>query len=65
MKQLTEKDFFFCYNYKLSAFLRYKGIHYITKSIAPKNNKMYTMYQKTDELQAAIDQYVTLNQSEG
>jgi hypothetical protein len=60
--KLTEKDFFFCYNFKLSAFLRYKGISYITKSINPQNNKMFTLYVKGEELQQAIDEYKAAKQ---
>ncbi|MEK4030761.1 hypothetical protein MKZ02_19785 [Pseudobacillus sp. FSL P4-0506] len=57
MKNLTEKDFFFCYNYKLSAFLKYKGFHYITKAVNHKTDKMFSLYIKSDELQAALDEY--------
>ncbi|OLN22909.1 hypothetical protein BTO30_07125 [Domibacillus antri] len=59
---MSEKDFFFFYNYKLSAFLKYKGISYITKAINPQNNKMFTMYPKTDELQSAINEYKAAKQ---
>lgn len=56
---MTERDFFFCYNPRLSAFLRYKGINYITKAVNPKNNLLFSLYIKNKELQRALNEYKT------
>lgn len=55
------KDFFYCYNLKLSDYLSEKGFKYITKAISLDNNKVYSMYYKTNELQKAIDEYKSKN----
>lgn len=59
---MTERDFFFCYNLRLSAFLRYKGINYITKAVNPKNQLMFSLYVKNDDLQKALDEYKSQKQ---
>lgn len=61
MKQLTEQDFFFCFTKKLSIFLKEEGISYIIKARSIKDNVIYTVYQKTDELQRALDKYKKIN----
>lgn len=61
MKQLNEQDFFFCFTRKLSIFLKEEGISYIIKARSIKDNAIYTVYQKTDELQRALDKYKKIN----
>lgn len=54
---LTSKDFFYCYNKKVSDFLESKGLHKITVGINPNNKKPYSMYHKTELLQKALKEY--------
>lgn len=55
---LSGKDFFFCYNYKLNKHLQTKGFKYITHAINIDTNKKYFMYHKTNQLSAAINEYI-------
>ena len=59
--RITKKDFFFCYNPKLSNHLWKNGFRYEMKAINPDNNRIFTMYIKSDELQRSIDEYRQLN----
>lgn len=55
------KDYFKCYNKKLSKFLLTKGIYYIVVAIEPKNGNMYSLYACNDDLSNAINEYKQLN----
>jgi len=57
MKELTHKDFFFCYTIELSDFLKENGISYIFKSRSIKDNAIFTLYQRTDGLKAKLDEF--------
>ena len=61
MKKIQSNDYFFCYNPKLSNHFWKKGIKYIIKAIDPDNNRMFTMYLKSKELQLAINEYKNQN----
>lgn len=56
MNELT-KDYFFCYTKSMSLYLKENGINYLFKAISIKNNQIFTLYKKTDELQKALDSY--------
>ncbi|MTD30119.1 hypothetical protein [Planomicrobium sp. YIM 101495] len=57
MKQLSDKDFFFCYKKSMSCYLRDQGFHYIFKAKSIKNGETFTLYQKSSQLQQALDEY--------
>ena len=57
-KQLTNNDFFFCYTLELSKYLQQKKIRYILKAKSIKDDNVFTLYQKNDELQEALKEYV-------
>lgn len=56
-KQLTNKDFFFCYSPQLSKFLEQEGYNYIVVGVNPKSKQTYSMYQKSEGLSKAINKY--------
>lgn len=59
---MKKQDFFFCYNKRLFSFIKdVKGIDYITTAINPKTKKIFTLFYKDDILQAAIDEYKSLD----
>lgn len=62
MRNVNSGDFFFCYTKAMSDFLSDKGISYFmkAKSIKDKNNT-FTMYQKSDELYNAINDFKKQN----
>ena len=56
MNELS-KGYFFCYTKSMSLYLKQNGINYLFKAISIKNNQIFTLYKKTDELQKALDSY--------
>lgn len=58
---MTKSKYFFCYNKRVSDYLRTKQLNFITVAIDPKSNKMYSMYEITPELQIALDEYKSIN----
>jgi hypothetical protein len=54
---MQPKDFFYCYNINVSNFLTSKGISFIHIAREPKSNKLYSLYLKTNQLQAALKEY--------
>ena len=58
---MTKSKYFFCYNKRVSDYLRTKQLNFITVAIDPKSNKMYSMYEITPELQKALDEYKSIN----
>ncbi|WEZ10160.1 hypothetical protein P5663_10125 [Priestia flexa] len=55
------KNYFFCYNKKVSDFLTYKGIRFITVAQDVKTGKLFSLYEINECLQAALDEYKALN----
>lgn len=54
---MNNKDYFFCYNVRLSKFLQLKGINYITKAKHCKTDQVFSLFLINDELNNAIQQY--------
>ncbi|WP_427124719.1 hypothetical protein ACQCPP_12400 [Priestia megaterium] len=54
---LTSDDFFYCYNKKLSDKIQEAGIPAITIAQNIKTGKLFSLYQKSPELQKIIDSY--------
>lgn len=57
MKQLSDRDFFFCYKKSMSMYLKEQGFHYVFKARSIKNDETFTLYQKSPQLQEALDKY--------
>lgn len=56
MNEMT-KDYFFCYTKSMSNHLKENGIDYLFKAISIKNKKIFTLYEKSPELQTALDKF--------
>lgn len=55
---MNKSDIFFCYNKKLFSFIKdEKKIDYLTVAKHPKTDKIFAMFSKSKELQAAIDDF--------
>lgn len=52
-----DNEYFYCYTKKLSLYLSSQGIHYIIKARSVKDNSIFTLYEKTNELQQALEQF--------
>lgn len=51
--------YFFCYDKRLADFLRYeKNIEYITKAKSVKNGFIFYLFEKSENLQSAIDEWL-------
>ncbi|MGE7217150.1 hypothetical protein ACQKJC_11670 [Priestia koreensis] len=55
------KNFFFCYNKRVSDYLSYKGVRYITVAQDLKTQKVFSLYLINDEFQEAMNEYKQLN----
>ncbi|AZV43679.1 hypothetical protein BAOM_3070 [Peribacillus asahii] len=51
------KNFFFCYSKYVSTYLVNKGFKPITTAREMKENKVFTLYEITPDLQAALTEY--------
>jgi hypothetical protein len=56
------KEYFFCYNQRVAAFLKSKGIGFITVAKDMNTGKVFSLYPKSQELQASLDEYKALNE---
>lgn len=54
---MNNKDYFFCYNKRVSDFLKTKGIYHITVAQDPKTKKIFSLFEITHNLQRALDEY--------
>lgn len=51
------RDYFFCYDKLLMKYLRSNGHKYITKAINPNTKNMFALFEVSDELNEAIQNY--------
>ncbi|MBB6445625.1 DUF5659 domain-containing protein [Bacillus benzoevorans] len=51
------KNYFFCYNKKVSDFLKTKGIYYITVAQDVKTLKIFSLFEITPSFQQALEEY--------
>lgn len=57
---MSQKNYFFCYNKKVSDHLKDSGIEWITVAKDPKTNKIFSLYVINEDLQQALDEYKNL-----
>ena len=50
MRELTDKDFYYCYDRYTSNYLRSHGQHYLLKAKSIKDDCIFTVYQRTEQL---------------
>lgn len=53
----TTKDFFFCYNKELGAYLQSKGHNMLTLALNSKTQTPFSMFAKCPELNVSINDY--------
>ena len=54
---LSNKDFFFCYDRKLSYWLVKNGCHFITRALSVKDGSEFALFEKTDKLKQLLEQW--------
>lgn len=57
MKDLTTKDFYFCYTVSMFNYLRKNGETYILKARSVKDGSIFTLYYKSERLQKLLDDF--------
>ena len=57
------QNFFFCYNRDLFYYLKSRNISYITIAKNPTTDKTFSLFQKSTQLQNALDDYKQLHKS--
>lgn len=55
------KNYFFCYNKKVSDFLKTKEIYHITVAQDPKTKKIFSLFEITPSFQVALNEYKNLS----
>lgn len=55
-----QEQYLFVYDRKLFDALRKKGIPYITKARNVNNDKVFTLFEKTDEVKMIVNDWVSL-----
>lgn len=60
-KQLTTKDFFFCYNPSLMSYLLEQGLRFITCARHERTNDKFWMFQQSEKLTDALKEYKNKN----
>lgn len=58
-----KERFYFSYSKKESDYLKEQGILYLTKGIHPQSKVVFTMYDRDEQLLAAVKEYRQLNNS--
>ena len=55
---MNKQNLFFCYDIKLFKYIKnVKGIDYLSVAKHPKTDKLFSIFYKSNELQAAINEY--------
>lgn len=54
---IKKEDFYYIYDYKLSLFLKERGIYYIVKGRSLTDDKIFSQYFRTNELMSAIREW--------
>lgn len=55
-----KSKYFFCYNPQLGKFLQSKNFKYITKAQHPSSQQIFTLFENSDDLSNAIEEYKTV-----
>jgi len=56
-QQLSNKDFFFCYNRDIYFYLTENNIDFITIAREPKNNRMFSLFYRSDKVEELLKNY--------
>lgn len=58
-----DNNIFYCYSCKLKDFLKSQGFRFITKGLHPKSGRPFFMFEKSNELDLAINKWNELKNS--
>lgn len=57
----NSSEYFYCYTKKLSLYLSSQGINYIIKARSVKDNSIFTLYEKSNELQLTLNKFKSIH----
>ncbi|MEK4752293.1 hypothetical protein MKX72_07350 [Priestia sp. FSL R5-0597] len=61
-----KQEYYFCYSTNLSEFLREeKGMEAICKAFHHKTDKLFWLFEKTEELKDALNEYTEQSKNKG
>jgi hypothetical protein len=52
-----KKNYFYCYDPKFSKYLKSKGLDYITLAKNRYDDRLFSLWEKTEEFEAAMNDY--------
>lgn len=52
--------YFFCYSERMSNFIMSKGVSYITQAKHKETDKVFTLFERSDQLELVINEYEKL-----
>jgi hypothetical protein len=58
---MKNSNFFFCYNKTVSDFLKAKGVKHVCVAQDVKTSKIFSLFEITNEFQAALAEYKALS----
>ncbi|WP_299831156.1 hypothetical protein [uncultured Metabacillus sp.] len=58
---MTKSNYFFCYNQKVSQFLKSRNVFFITVARDMNTGKIFSLYEVNESLQKALDEYKQIN----
>lgn len=53
--------YFYCYNARMSKFIIDKGVQYVTQAYHKETWNMFTLFERSDQLEQAIQEYRRLH----
>ncbi len=54
---MANKDYFFCYNKKVSDWMKTKNIRHITVAQDPKTKKIFSLFEINESFKKALEEY--------
>ena len=60
-KQLTAKDYFYCYNPVLMAYLLKQGLRFVLCARHERTNNKFWLFQHSDKLSELLNEYKNKN----
>lgn len=64
MNKLNDKNFYYCYDAKMSRYLSENNINYIVKAKSLKDGRIFTMYQRNKEFYDVLHDYSLITKAQ-
>lgn len=64
MSKLNDKNFYYCYDAKMSRYLSDNNINYIVKAKSLKDGRIFTMYQRDKLFYDVLHDYALITKAQ-